>query len=183
MTFQIKVNDNTFLKIPNLEDAQAVFDVIDSDREHLRVFLPWVDYATSVENTEENIKERIKDFDEKKAAAFLIQHKGEWVGSVGFIEIDYKNKSGEIGYWLSSKFVGKGMMTDCVRVVVEYGFKEHNLHRISIRCRSDNEKSAGVPKRLNFTFEGTNREDKFVDGKYESSLTYSLLEDEYSNSK
>ncbi len=41
--FEIKINDELSLVIPNLNSAPEIFSLIDADRSHLRDWLPWVD--------------------------------------------------------------------------------------------------------------------------------------------
>ncbi len=181
MNFEIKINDKLSLKIPALEDAENIFNVIDKDREHLRNWLPWVDKTISVQDTINNITERIEKFNKKEAAAFCAYYENKWIASVGFISLDNIDKEGEIGYWLSSDFEGKGLMTECVKALIKYGFKELNLHRIVIKCNSENIRSAAIPKRLGFTLEGTLREDRIRNGVYENTLIFGLLKNEWNN--
>jgi ribosomal-protein-serine acetyltransferase len=178
MTFEIKINDRLSLRIPAIEDAKDIYTVIDKDRDHLKQWLVWVDDVKSFENTETNIKKRIEDFEKKEAASFFIYYENQWIGSVGFISIDNDNHNGEIGYWLSSAFEGKGLMTECVKACVRYGFEDLNLHRILIKCDADNVKSAGIPKRLGFILEGTLREDKNRQDHYRNTSMYGLLKGE-----
>lgn len=179
MSFELKINDALFLKIPSIEDAKDIYTVIDGDREHLKEWLAWVDSVTSYENTEANIKQRIGDFNTKKAASFFIYYGGQWVGSVGFISLDNVNYNGEIGYWLSSKFGGKGLMTECVKACITYGFEQLDLHRIIIKCNNGNIKSAAIPQRLGFVLEGTLREDRFRQNEYSDTLIFGLLKKEW----
>lgn len=56
-------------------------------------------------------------------------------------------------YWLAEDFQGRGIMSDTLRVVIEYVFAELELHRIEITCAVGNDKSSALPKKLGFTFE------------------------------
>ena len=38
----ITITQKLSLKIPALEDAQAIYEAVDSDREHIRTWLAWV---------------------------------------------------------------------------------------------------------------------------------------------
>lgn len=179
MPFEIKINDKLSLKMPRVEDAQDIYAVVDKDRTHLREWLPWVDGATSYKNTEENIQKRISDFEKGEAASFLIYFENRWIGSVGFITLSAQHKNGEIGYWLSSEFEGRGLMTECVKACIRYGFEELDLHRIVIRCDGENAKSAAIPKKLGFTLEGTLRGDKYRKDRFADTLVFGLLRDEW----
>ncbi len=179
MTFEIKINDKLSLTIPTTEESQNIYEIIDKDRKHLREWLAWVDKTTSATDIENNIIERIAKFEKKEAASFYAKYEGKWIASVGFISINDKDKQGEIGYWLSSEFEGRGLMTECVRTSIKYGFKELGLHRIVIRCRSLNIKNSAIPKRLGFTLDGTLREDHKSEDSYDDTLIWSLLDREW----
>lgn len=178
MNSEIKVNDKLSLRIPRLEDAEDIFQAIDADRKHLGEWLKWVDKTISVDDTIANINERIERFKNGEAASFIAYYEGKPVASVGFISLDKKNNQGEIGYWLASAFTGKGIMTESVKAVIAYGFKECNLHKIVIRCNSKNIKSAKVPQRLGFTLEATLRDDRFNGEIYNDTLAFGLLKGE-----
>ena len=171
----IKINDKLSLVIPEIEDAHNIFTIIDTDRKHLTEWLPWVDKTISVKDTETNILERVDKFDKKEAASFYALYEDQFIASVGFISLDIINKKGEIGYWILSSFQGKGLMTECVKACVKYGFEELNLNRIVIKCSSENIKSAAIPKRLGFSLEGTLRQDKIRNGVFHHTLVFGLL--------
>ncbi len=179
MTFEIKINDKLSLKMPTMEDSQEIYKVVDKDRNHLKKWLAWVDKTTSVKNIEDNTTERIEKFAKKEAASFYARYEDKWIASVGFISIDDTNKRGEIGYWLSSEFEGRGLMTECVKASINYGFNDLGLHRILIRCSVNNLKSAAIPKRLGFILEGTSREDHKTEDDFEDTFMWSILEGEW----
>lgn len=153
MNTEIIINDKISLKIPELADALNIYNAVDKDRSHLKTFLAWVDKTNSVKDVEENVLKRIEQFKNKESASFIIYYENNPMGSVGFISLDTASKQGEIGYWINSNFEGKGIMTECVKASIEYGFKELDLNKIVITCNSENSKSASIPKRFGFTNE------------------------------
>ena len=179
MDFEIKINDKLSLRIPKLEDSKDIFNVVDKDRKHLSKWLSWVEKVHSYKDTEINTAERIEKFNKKEAASFYAVYENKWIGSVGFISLNKTHKEGEIGYWISSDYEGKGLMTECVRASIKYGFKQLDLHRIVIRCSSANLKSSSIPRRLGFTHEGTLRQDRLENGAYTDTLVFGLLKSEW----
>ncbi len=179
MKFELKITDKLSLVIPKIEDSQDIFNAIDTDRNHLKEWLPWVDKTISIKDTEENILKRIDEFEKKEAASFYIVYENQFIASVGFISLDTINKQGEIGYWILSGFQGKGLMTECVRACIKYGFEELNLNKIVIKCSSENIKSAAIPKRLGFTLEGTLRQERIRNGTFHDTLVFGLLKSDW----
>ena len=101
------------------------------------------------------------------------------IGSMGFNPISLKNKRAEIGYWISEEFEGKGITTNCVRMLTSYGFKELKLHRIEIHCSTRNAKSSSIPEKLGFKLEGVFRDSYYLYDHFECSKVYSMLEHEW----
>ena len=63
--------------------------------------------------------------------AFAIEYNGEYVGNIGVHpEKDVYRKSAEIGYFLGEPFWGKGIMTEAVKLLVEYNFENLDIVRI-----------------------------------------------------
>lgn len=73
----------------------------------------------------------------------------------------------------------KGLMTEALKAVLEYGFTELKLHRIEALIAAENEPSLRLLQRYGFSKEGTMREDYNVNGKNEDSECYSLLKWEW----
>lgn len=180
MNFEIKINDKLSLKLRHEDDAEKVFLLTDKNRKELRKWLPWVDSTSSPEDSKKYILQQLEKFKNKTAADFGVYYETALVGSMGFNEINLIDEWAEIGYWLDGDYVGKGIMTDCVKAMITYGFNELDLHRIQIRCDSINVRSKAIPERLGFTLEGVVREYyKHEDGTFSDSLIYGLLRNEW----
>lgn len=179
MDFEIKINEKLSLRLRKEEDAEVCFALVEKNREILRKWLPWVDGTKTSDDTKKYLLECREKFAKKENADFGIWYEEQWIGSMGFNDIDLVNNKAEIGYWLDSDFTGKGIMTECVKAIINYGFKELRLHRIQIRCAERNEKSKAIPERLGFTLEGTLRESHKENGEYSNDLTFGLLENEW----
>jgi len=178
--FEIKVDENLSLVIPHLSRATEIFHLIDGDREHLRTWLPWVDSVTTEEDTRQNLSDRIKGFENKKQASFFGMVNGNFVASVGFVSLS--DGEGEIGYWLLSKYAGKGLMTSFVKVCIDYGFEELGLKTIVIKCAETNTKSAGIPKRLGFTLSDRDESTRLRNGIEHNTLVFLLKKSDWLNS-
>ncbi|MBN9387800.1 MAG: GNAT family N-acetyltransferase [Chloroflexi bacterium] len=178
--FSLRVDDEIELGLYEERHAQALFELTDRSREHIREWLPWVDGSTTVEASRNFIKISLKQYAENDGLAVGIWYKGELAGTASFHYFDWHTRRTEIGYWLGQEFTGKGLMTRAVRRLVEYGFDELNLNRIEIRCAPGNRKSRAIPERLGFTAEGTLRQVGFIhDNILVDMVVYGLLKDEW----
>lgn len=179
MNFEIKINEKLSLKLRNAEDAEAMFLVSDKNRGHLRPWFPWVDVTLTAEDTKKYLLGELEKFEKKESADFGIWYEEQWIGSMGFHTINNTHQWAEIGYWIAKDYEGKGIMTECVKAVIAYGFNTLNLHRIQIKCDSRNKRSEAIPKRLGFSFEGRTRESRKNEEGFSDGLTFGLLKEEW----
>ena len=66
--------------------------------------------------------------------------------------------------------------------LIQIGFEQLDLNKISIRCATENCKSASIPERLGFVKEGTFRESEWLYDRFLDHYSYSQLRSEYLNS-
>ena len=86
-----------------------------------------------------------------------------------------------VGYWLSENEQGGGIVTDCVRCLVNFGFDSLSLNRIYVHCADSNTKSRAIPERLGFALEGVFRDGECLYGKYFDLAIYGMLKRNWKN--
>ena len=74
---------------------------------------------------------------------------------------------------------GQGFGFEAMQLVVEFGFRELNLHRIALSVASYNKAAICLYEKLGFKHEGTAREALQRDGEFHDSLLYGLLRQEW----
>jgi ribosomal-protein-serine acetyltransferase len=174
---KIQISENISIELVENRHAPGIFSLVESDRDYLRTWLPWVDYANSVEFIENFVKGSQQRNSDGVEHGFVILEKDKVIGRIGVYEIDSQNRIGEIGYWIGKDYQGRGIVTDCCRKMVDFCFNELNLNRIEIKCGSENFKSQFIPERLNFKLEGVIRQGELVHGKFIDLNLYALLKD------
>lgn len=91
-----------------------------------------------------------------------------------------EHRKAETGYWIFPEYWGKGVVTEVMRTVMDYGFNEMNLHRISAEVEDDHPGSIAVLKKLGFNYEGTMKECEIKNGRFINLELYALLKHENS---
>lgn len=177
--FNFRVDDLIELRLHEEHHAEALFALIDKNRDHIGQWLPFVDWTDGPKDTLEFIRGARKHWAEGRAVPTSIWFDGQLVGTIGFVNLNRANKRAEIGYWIDADHQGQGIVTRATRALIDYGFGELGLYRMEIRCEPANEPSFGVPERLGFTLEGVARgwatfRDRQVDHR-----VYSMLRDEW----
>jgi len=173
--FELHVSDSVVLRLRDEGHARETFWLIKKNEEHLRPWMKWIDSVGSVDDSIANIESNIEDWELKTDLHLGIFRDGLLVGMISLHNIDYLNHKAHIGYWLDADNEGKGIVTDAVRVLIEYGFTELELNRIEIKAGVNNIRSRAIPERLGFTLEGVAREADYVNGIYIDLAVYGLL--------
>ncbi len=175
----IQITENINLELTSEKHAESMFQAINTNREHLSRFLPWVENMKSIINVKEYIKNSIAQTEEKKEVSFLIASEKSVIGRIGIHNINFQNKNASIGYWLIKEAEGKGIISKATRSLITYAFQTLGLNRIEIRAATDNQRSRSVPERLGMLKEGTLREAELVNGKFLDLEVYSVLSSEW----
>ncbi|MEP0849315.1 GNAT family N-acetyltransferase [Funiculus sociatus GB1-A4] len=172
--FKFCIDEETELKLLEVEHAEELFALTDSCRNYLREWLPWVDGTKTVEDTKSFIESSLK-FSANDGFPVGIWYKGRIAGCIAYHTIDWDNRSTSIGYWLGENFQKRGLMTKACGAMVHYALDELNLNRVEIRCGVGNFKSRAVPERLGFTNEGTLRESQWLYDHFVDLVVYGML--------
>ena len=172
----LNIDEDLSLRPLRKEDATGIFHILDTYRDNMRRWLPFVDSTLSVEDSEA-FTESVEFGDEE---VFAIIYKGQFAGIIGFKYSEPGNNRTEIGYWLSPEFQRLGIMTRCVRTLCGYAFETLGMHRIAIKCAVGNTASIAIPQKLGFRLEGIERDGELLcDGNYTDIESWSLLSDEF----
>ena len=177
--FSYKVDEQIEIELLQQHHKEELYRLIDSNREHLRKWLLWVDKRKSAADLEPIIPIWITNYANNNGFDAGIRYDGKLVGMIGLHYIDWKNKSTSIGYFLSEEAQGNGIITKCVRSLVNYLFEVMDLNRIEIQCAANNLKSIAIPTKLGFVQEGITRDGQWLYDHYEDLITFSLLKSDF----
>ncbi len=171
----LHVDTRTRLRPVRPADATALFALTDTNRVHLREWLPWLDSILTEKDTEVFIQACVERARQTGAFTGVIEHEGECCGVAGYNWIDARNRACEIGYWLSVDHLGRGIMTGCCRALITHAFEGVELNRVNIPAAVGNLRSRAIPERLGFTQEGVLRDAEWLYDHYVDHALYSLL--------
>ena len=176
---RVEVGPGLELRALQPEHADVMFALVDAERAHLRVWLPWVDGTRAVTDT----RAFLLDVCAKRAAGQTLAY-GLWEGEalrgvLGFHDISASNGNLQVGYWLSREGEGRGLMTMSVAAMLSVAYDTLQMERVEIRCAVRNRKSWAIPERLGFSLEGVMRHFQRLHGEFVDMRVYSLLEREY----
>ena len=181
MMLDLAVDNETRLRSVTPADAQQLFALVDENRSHLRSWMAWVDATTCVDDIGGFIKSALDQVAGNHGPVCAVLHRDALVGICGFKPISRQHKSGELGYWLAKSLTGRGIMTLCVKTLVNYAFDEMALNRIEIHAATANRRSCAIAERLGFSHEGILRDAEWVNDRFVDMAVYSVLRREWNS--
>jgi ribosomal-protein-alanine N-acetyltransferase len=102
------------------------------------------------------------------------------LGHAGLYNIDHRVRKAEFAIMIGDKTKwGGGIGTLVTRSVIEYGFRQLNLHRMYLTVLKANERAIKLYEKLGFKHEGVFRDDQFRDGEYIDVVSMAILEQEW----
>ena len=116
---------------------------------------------------------------EDETFAFAITLDDKVIGSIGvFRQQNIHRQTAEMGYYIAEEYWGKGIMTDAVKQICDYVFKNSDILRIYAEPFAYNTGSCRVLEKAGFQYEGTLRKNAVKNGKVIDMKMYSLLREE-----
>lgn len=79
-----------------------------------------------------------------------------------------------LGYSVAERWQGQGIMLEALLLVIEFAFKEMNLHRIMANYMPQNERSGHLLERLGFVKEGDAKDYLYINDRWRDHVLTSL---------
>jgi RimJ/RimL family protein N-acetyltransferase len=140
-------------------DSDALWEAVDSSRDHLEPWMPWVDrYRNPDDALEYTRRSRARWLlREDLSVAIVERATGRIVGGSGFHRIDWQFRLFEIGYWIRQDAEGRGFVQETVQLLTGLAFDQLDANRVELRIDTRNIRSLRVAERVGFVLEGTLR--------------------------
>jgi RimJ/RimL family protein N-acetyltransferase len=107
----------------------------------------------------ENEKGYLEKLSKEHIYSIIDIDNNELIGNCGYGDIDHLNQTAEVGIFIGNKkYWNKGYGTEALSLLLDYGFKALNLHNISLRVYSFNERARKSYEKTGFKIIGKKRE-------------------------
>lgn len=174
------IGERVLVRLPSSHDAKALAGYYRRNREFHRPTDPSRPEEFYTEAFwRQNIKVIRQEFADDRSVRLVMLFRSEpdrIVGVANFNQI-FRGPlhACYLGYSLDELEQGQGVMTEALRLAVDYMFTRRNLHRIMANYMPDNERSARVLERLGFVIEGHAREYLLINGQWRDHVMTSLI--------
>ena len=103
----------------------------------------------------------------RDGANFAIEADGIYIGRCGLFHVDEAARTAELGIGIGDHaYRGKGYGREALRLLLDYGFRLRNLHRIWLTVNGDNERAIRAYRAVGFAEEGRQPQQVWSNGRY-----------------
>lgn len=158
------------------EDASDIAHLLNNKRvwDNIRDYVPHPYFEKDAYDFIDSISE------ENPAMTFGIRWEGTLAGVIGFKpQTDVYRKSVEVGYWIGEPYWGKGIATQAIRQIVDYGFSNLDINRIFAGVYSHNTPSMKALEKCGFQKEGVFRKAVIKNGVFLDEQRYGILKSDW----
>jgi len=144
-------------------------------------FVSW-DVPLSLKAAQVLLNQWLKDYFDPHVVRFNIvdANTHQSIGMIDTVDYDLDNDTLEIGYLLARTHWNKKIMSEALRLMIDYCFKHHaSLNKIIAKHSVDNAASGQVMRNAHMRLEGCMKEALKVDDIYLDVLHYAILKKEY----
>ncbi len=133
-------------------------------------------YPYSLDDALGWIKNHKKSFDEDRSYTWAIT---DQVSKTLYGAITLSNNRvfnhGEIAYFIGEEYWGKGYGTEAAKAIVDFGFKEKDLHKVFARFFKSNPASGRIMQKIGMVQEGILKDHVKKDGEYVDLIYYGII--------
>lgn len=136
------------------DDAAALAQAVAESADHLRPWMPWIsEEPLSPEARRAQIERWAEEWATGGDLYQGVFSQGRIAGGCG---LHRRIGPGglEIGYWIHPGFTRRGLATAAARALTQAAFTVPGIERVEIHHDRANQASAGIPRKLGFTFVG-----------------------------
>lgn len=127
------------------------------------------------------IKKANLDIKNRSAYEFGIELKEnkDLIGTINLSNINKKNKNAEVGIWLAKEYWDKGLSTEALNLILQFGFEKLRLEKIQARVLHKNVRAQKLLKRIGFKLEGKLRRKTFFNNQWFDDFIFGMLKKEF----
>lgn len=166
----IRLRPYSVADIPQL--CEAAIESVDT----VGPWLPWCHAGYKLSESEAWINAQVEAFRKGSEYEFaILSEQGAFLGGCGLNSIDATNARANLGYWVRSSAMRKGVAHTAVKLLVDWAFQNTTLNRLEILVATENHRSLGVASKVGAVREGILRERILIHGRYHDAVMFSVL--------
>jgi ribosomal-protein-alanine N-acetyltransferase len=109
------------------------------------------------------------------ALAVVNRDQDSLIGSIQLAVTSPEHRRAEIGYVLTRSRWGHGYATEAATALLQFGFADLGLHKVSATCDPDNIGSQRILTKIGMQMEGHLRDHLYIRGQWRDRLLFAVL--------
>jgi ribosomal-protein-alanine N-acetyltransferase len=173
--FPVLKSDRLLLRRVTTGDAAGILALRSSPE--VMKYIPRT-LLSSQQQAEEFIAARMNTMIEENRGidwAITLNSNPQLIGTGGLYHIKPEHHRAEIGYMLLPQYQNKGIVTETIKLILDYAFYTLQMHSIEAVIDPANIPSERVLQKNGFVKEAHFLENEYYNGTYYDSVIYSLL--------
>ena len=171
--------ENLIISILNPNDYELLVKYEKDNRNHLSQWEPTrAEEYFDIEETKKRVKLNLRNFQAGSSISLVAfnKDKSEIICLCSFSNIVYGAfQACNLGYSISEKKQGTGLMFEMLQASIQFVFTEYNLHRIMANYMPSNTRSGRLLARLGFQKEGLAKSYLKIAGSWQDHVLTSKL--------
>lgn len=153
----LEIEAGLILKSMHTTEAESVLDCIRENTEHLQAWIPWINPQSHLQQVEDFIHQQLQALEHQEGLMLGLYQDDILIGMAGLQDWNHQLAMAELGFWISKKHLSKGIMTKAVKRLLQFGFKDMQLQRITATFPISNLKAHKLLENAGFKLEGVLR--------------------------
>jgi ribosomal-protein-serine acetyltransferase len=177
MRKEVQLTDGSILLRPyRSSEAQPLYEAVRESLPELLPWMPWAHADYSLKESQKWIESCARNWAKGKEYNFVIldARDGSLLGGCGLNQVKRRARFANLGYWVRSKYAGKGIATAAALLVARFGFDELGLTRIEVGAATGNVASQRVAENIGAIRQGVQRRKIAFRGKVYDRVVFSL---------
>jgi ribosomal-protein-serine acetyltransferase len=168
---------NLLIRPFRAEDINPMYEAVRESIKEVSPWLPWCHPDYRIEDTSAFIMSREDAWRNEGEYGFAVcdVKSGELLGGVGISQVNQIYKCANLGYWVRTSCVGRGVASSAARLAARFGIEELGLQRIEILVATGNHASQRVALKAGAMREGVLRKRLLINGEPQDAVVYSLV--------
>jgi RimJ/RimL family protein N-acetyltransferase len=163
-------------RFPEPGDAEAIFAAVRESIEELHRWMDWCSPDYSLADAARWVSEQAEARKNGSAFEFVIlDEPGRLLGTCGVNQINRAYRMANLGYWVRSSSVGRGVATRAAIHAAAWAFANTDLERLEIVAAVGNTASQAVAVKAGAVREGILRSRLLIHGCFHDAAMHSLL--------
>lgn len=139
-----------------IDDVDELHPAARESIELVGEWLPWLDEGYMRDDSRAWLEASRHAWEDGARFAFAVEEvsSGRYLGGVGLNQINWAHRLANLGYWVRSSAMGRGVAPRAASLIARLGLEDLELTRIEVVCAAGNARSLRVAEKVGARREG-----------------------------